>query len=94
MKRQNKIGGMIKKYREGRGETQEQFGKQFGVGKGDVCAWELGKALPDPKHIPLMAKLLGIPVEDLKHAMLTENLKKKGVNIDHYREYLNRGLTA
>jgi len=45
--------------------TQQQIADRFGIERVSVSNWERGQNLPDPKRIPALASILGVPVSKL-----------------------------
>jgi transcriptional regulator with XRE-family HTH domain len=54
----NDLPQRIKRYRRSRGESQETFGKRFGVQRLTVTNWEKGTQ-PNSNHRPQLIQLLG-----------------------------------
>ena len=59
------IGRKIRKYREERGMTTDEFAAETGVGSSTVYRWENGKRMPDVVMLMRIAKVLGIELNDL-----------------------------
>lgn len=45
--------------------TQTEFAQALGVSKMTVCEWENGKRRVKLVYLPLIAKVTGIPVDDI-----------------------------
>ena len=66
------IGETIKKIRKGRGITQDDIAKLFGIDRSTVAMWELGRNIPDINTVCTLARyfkvttdyLLGYPAGD------------------------------
>lgn len=50
----------IRVHRRARGLTQAALAKRLKIAQSSVQAWEVGEAMPKPKYIPTLSKLLGI----------------------------------
>jgi integrase/transcriptional regulator with XRE-family HTH domain len=78
--RMTRIGEMLKKARENRGETQADVARNIwgeitdsrgyatGRNRNLIRLWERGESLPRPQSLPMLAEALEIPVEDLAKA--------------------------
>ena len=61
------LGQRIQELRKGAGLTQEQLGARVGVTRQAVSKWENGTSDPSTSNLCALAKLYGIPVEELLH---------------------------
>lgn len=59
------IGYKIKELRKQRGMTQEQLAEHIGISFQSVSKWENGIALPDIVHMPVLASLFGVTIDEL-----------------------------
>lgn len=59
------LGEKIKNHRLNKGQTQTEYGKEFGAGKPLVCQWEKNKNKPNLKRLKMMADDMGITVLEL-----------------------------
>jgi len=59
------IHGRIAELREKKKLTQEQLAKEIGVHVTAVSHWETGFARPDMGRLPVLAKALGVSVDQL-----------------------------
>ena len=59
------IGRKIRKYREERGMTADEFASETGVGSSTVYRWENGNRMPDVVTMMRIAKVLGVELNDL-----------------------------
>ncbi|TBW88382.1 helix-turn-helix domain-containing protein [Staphylococcus hominis] len=59
------LGEKIKNHRLNKGQTQTEYGKEFGAGKSLVCQWEKGINKPNRKRLKMIADDMGITVADL-----------------------------
>lgn len=57
-----KMGQIIFNKRKDRGITQEEFAEKLGVSRSAVSRWENGKTLPDTYLLPLISKILDLPI--------------------------------
>ena len=64
---QTTIGERIKYHRKRLGMTQEQLAERIGVSAQAVSKWENGTSDPSTSNLCALAKLYGIPVEELLH---------------------------
>lgn len=55
----------LKAARVNAGLTQTEFADALGVGKMTVCEWENGKRRVRPVYMPLIARVTGVPVDDI-----------------------------
>jgi len=61
------IGATIVNLRREKGVTQEQLARAVGVSKPAVSKWETGTADPSTSNLLALAKLFGVPAEELLH---------------------------
>ena len=59
------IGERIRAARLAKGMNQEQLGEKLGVSFQAVSSWETGKFIPDPDHLPALAKALDLSLDAL-----------------------------
>lgn len=59
------LGEKIKNHRLNKGQTQTEYGKEFGAGKSLVCQWEKGINKPNRKRLKMIADDMGITVVEL-----------------------------
>lgn len=59
------LGEKIKNHRLNKGQTQTEYGKEFGAGKSLVCQWEKGINKPNNKRLKLIADDMNITVTEL-----------------------------
>ena len=59
------LGRKIKERRLEKGQTQKEYGKEFGAGKSMVCKWEKGINKPNRKRLKMIADDMGIAVVEL-----------------------------
>lgn len=55
----------IRALRTQRGLTQQQLGEEIGTDKSSVCHWENGDYAPNGRSLPLLARALGVTIDDL-----------------------------
>ena len=60
-------GERIRREREAKGLTQEELAEAVGVSRQAVSKWENGTSDPSTSNLCALAKLYGIPVEELLH---------------------------
>ena len=60
-------GERIRQGRETKGLTQEELAEVVGVSRQAVSKWEKGTSDPSTSNLCALAKLYGIPVEELLH---------------------------
>ena len=60
-------GERIRQGRETKGLTQEELAEVVGVSRQAVSKWENGTSDPSTSNLCALAKLYGIPVEELLH---------------------------
>ena len=58
--------------------TQTEFAQALGVSKMTVCEWENGKRRVKLVYLPLIAKVTGIPVDDIILPMVITKSNKGG----------------
>lgn len=61
----NVIGNNIGRLRKQRSMTQEQLANGLGVSYQAVSKWENGQTCPDINHIPLLADIFGITIDEI-----------------------------
>ena len=59
------LGENIRKYRKRIDWTQEQLANRLGVSCQSVSRWECGDGYPDMEHLPTMARLFSVTMDDL-----------------------------
>ena len=59
------IGATIAAYRKKTGCTQAELAEKLNISNKTVSKWENGQGYPDIVHLPLLAKCLGVSVDDL-----------------------------
>lgn len=59
------IGQRIAKLRKAKGMSQEKLAEKMGVSSQAVSKWENDASCPDISLLPLLAKLLGVTVDEL-----------------------------
>lgn len=59
------LGENIRKYRKRIDWTQEQLADRLGVSYQSVSRWESGNGYPDMEHLPTMARLFSVTMDDL-----------------------------
>lgn len=55
----------IRKLRESRGFSQSSLAFYMGTTQNVVSNWETGVALPKARDLPLLAKVLGVSIDEL-----------------------------
>ena len=80
------VGRRIRDARKAKGMSQERLGEQLGVSFQAVSTWETGKNIPDPEHLPALAKELDISLDAL-FAEEEKDWKLKPVNYNHERMF-------
>ena len=55
----------FKEIRNKAGVEQEAIGKALKIKQSAVSMWETGKARPKTKHLPKIAEILGVSVDEL-----------------------------
>lgn len=58
----------IKEYREAHGMTQGELAETVGVAQNVVSRWERGTVQPSMKYLPILARIFGCRVEDIRPA--------------------------
>lgn len=58
-------GNLIKTARNKAGLTQTELARKLKVSQSTVCCWEVGRAIPRPKSLVELCRLIDIPVETL-----------------------------
>ena len=61
------FGQRLQEVRRKNGMTQEEFAAQLKVSRQAVSKWENGTSDPSTSNLCALAKLYGIPVEELLH---------------------------
>lgn len=64
----NNIGENLRRLREERGMPVERVARMLGVGADLVGKWESGRERPDADNLRLIARLFGVPEDELKKA--------------------------
>ena len=59
------IGEKIKRYRKMRGLTQNDIAEPLKISCQAISKWETGDCMPDITRLPLLAKALGVSVDEL-----------------------------
>ena len=59
------LGDKIRQARRGCGLSQEQLADKLAVSRSAVAKWETDKGLPDVGNLKILARLLGVSVDDL-----------------------------
>lgn len=79
----NTVGKSIKKYREGKGVTQEQMAEALSVTRQAISNWERGKSEPDIDTLQKISDYFGIAMEELIYGEKKEIqiAKKASANI-------------
>lgn len=62
---ENTFGSMLKMLIKRTGLNQRQFGEKIGVTSQSVSEWVKGKSRPDSERLPIVAKALGVTVDEL-----------------------------
>lgn len=60
-----KFGEKLKEFRLEKNYTQEELAGVLFVSKKTVSKWETGRGMPDPTLLPLIARALGVKIDDL-----------------------------
>ena len=61
------LGNSLYSARKSKGLTQEEVAEKLGVSRQAVSKWENGTSDPSTSNLCALAKLYGIPVEELLH---------------------------
>ena len=61
------LGQRIAQYRKAMGISQEELGGRLGMSRQAVSKWETGTADPSTSNLLALAKLFGVPAEELLH---------------------------
>lgn len=69
------VGQRIRQIRVNGGYTYDKFGDFFGASRGNIQAWEYGKALPNKERLANISKMAGITVNELLHGSIDEFLE-------------------
>ena len=65
-KRHPPVHANIRRLRTAKGLSQEEFGKRVGgEHKSVISHWERGRYLPTTAKLPLIARVLGVTIDDL-----------------------------
>ena len=67
MREQQTLGRRIQEARKAAGLSQESLGERLGVSRQAVSKWETGTADPSTSNLLALAKLFGVPAEELLH---------------------------
>ena len=86
MNRNEQIGKRIREARLARGLSQEQLGEKLDVSFQAVSAWETGKTLPDPEHLPVLSGTLNLSLDAL-FAETEKDWELKPVNFNPDRMF-------
>ena len=65
MREQQTLGRRIQEARKAAGLSQESLGERLGVSRQAVSKWESGTADPSTSNLLALAKLFGVPAEEL-----------------------------
>ena len=65
MREQQTLGRRIQEGRRAAGLSQESLGERLGVSRQAVSKWETGTADPSTSNLLALAKLFGVPAEEL-----------------------------
>lgn len=84
---QAKVGGLIRRLRQGRGYTQLKLAELLCVSDKAVSKWERGLGCPDVSLLPELANALGVSLEVLLEGDLDEN-EQNGGNMKKLRFYV------
>lgn len=63
--RQMTLGEKIRSSRKNRGLSQEQLAEKMAVSRSAIAKWETDKGLPDVGNLKVLARLLGVSVDQL-----------------------------
>ena len=66
------LGEVIREYRMNRSMTQEFVAESLGVSRQAVSKWESGTAVPSTTNLFALAKLFGVPADELIRKVHTE----------------------
>lgn len=69
------VGQRIRQIRINGGYTYDKFGDFFGASRGNIQAWEYGKALPNKERLAKISKIAGITVNELLYGSVDEFLE-------------------
>lgn len=69
------VGQRIRQIRVNGGYTYDKFGDFFGASRGNIQAWEYGKALPNKERLAKISKIAGITVNELLYGSIDEFLE-------------------
>lgn len=59
------FGGRLEKLRGDAGLSRRDVAERMGVRQPTVWSWEKGRAYPSLERLPLLARVLGVPVSAL-----------------------------
>lgn len=71
-------GNIISKIRKEKNMTQKELAKILNVSDKAVSKWERGESYPDVALLPLLAKVLGISIDELLNAQDDSTVKQAG----------------
>ena len=81
------VGQRIRQIRINGGYTYDKFGDFFGASRGNIQAWEYGKALPNKERLAKISKIAGITVNELLHGSIDEFLESNAFEFVKYSKY-------
>lgn len=55
----------IRELRLAAGLSQGKVSRPLGLDPANVSSWECGRTMPDARHLPKLAKVLGCTIDDL-----------------------------
>lgn len=84
------LGENIRKYRKRLDWMQEQLADRLGVAYQSVSRWESGAGYPDMEHLPVLARLFSVTLDDLVGC---HNAKEK-LPRDKVREMLEKTVRS
>lgn len=80
-----KIGNFINKLRKEKNMTQSELGRILGVTNKAVSKWEVGENTPDSSLFPIIAKVLGVTVDELFRGERSSDYQTtRNPKIDYY----------
>ncbi len=62
----------IKEFRTSKNMTQSELAQAVGVKRSTVAMWESGKSVPRTTLLPVIAKVLGVPINKLIQTLYKE----------------------
>lgn len=94
---QENIGKFLASLRKENNLTQEQFAERLGVNSRSISRWENGNCMPDLSLLPVIAKEMGVSVEELlngKRQNAGKILPRKNTELKNYEllQEINRKL--